>query len=72
MPELVTINTISSSLNSYDKALNPMYGENFNISFKELSNMIGKEKVIWRYDPILLTDIFNMDYHIKWFEVLRN
>lgn len=60
------------TLNSYDKSIEPNVPEKkYLISvFKELSNMIGKEKVIWRYDPIFLTDNFNMDYHIKWFEAL--
>ncbi|MFD3157264.1 DUF1848 domain-containing protein [Haloimpatiens sp. FM7330] len=37
-------------------------------TFKELSLMIGKEKVIWRYDPILLNDYYNKEYHYTWFE----
>ena len=39
-------------------------------TFQRLSNSIGKNKVIWRYDPILLTDNINEDYHIKYFEYL--
>ncbi|WP_446897675.1 DUF1848 domain-containing protein [Clostridium sp. LBM24168] len=41
-------------------------------TFKELSNKIGKEKVIWRYDPIILTDIFTKQYHYKCFEYLAD
>lgn len=36
-------------------------------SFKYLSNLIGKEKIIWRYDPILINEKYNLDYHIKSF-----
>ncbi len=39
-------------------------------SFKALSSEIGKERVIWRYDPILLNKKYTIDYHIKYFEVL--
>jgi len=31
--------------------------------FKELSNRIGIGKVIWRYDPILLTNDLTVDFH---------
>lgn len=31
--------------------------------FKRLSDKIGKEKVIWRYDPIFINDQYNIDFH---------
>lgn len=37
-------------------------------TFKHLSKIIGKEKVIWRYDPILLNEFYTKEYHYKWFE----
>lgn len=36
--------------------------------FQKLSRKIGKEKVIWRYDPIIFTDKYNPEYHLKAFE----
>ena len=36
------------------------------------STLIGKEKVILRYDPIVLTSSYTIDYHIKAFEKLCN
>ena len=38
--------------------------------FQKLSNQIGKEKVIWRYDPIILNKKYNFDYHIKYFDYI--
>lgn len=36
--------------------------------FQELSKRIGKQKVIWRYDPIIFTNIYTPEYHLKAFE----
>ncbi|MBU0606042.1 MAG: DUF1848 domain-containing protein, partial [Candidatus Omnitrophica bacterium] len=34
-------------------------------AFRELSKLIGREKVIWRYDPILLSDETPIKWHIE-------
>ena len=36
-------------------------------TFQKLSEKIGKEKVIWRYDPILLSKNISVDWHIEQF-----
>lgn len=35
--------------------------------FQNLSRKIGAQKVIWRYDPILFTDKYTPEYHLKAF-----
>ncbi|SHO48609.1 DUF1848 domain-containing protein [Anaerocolumna xylanovorans] len=40
--------------------------------FQQLSAKIGKEKVIWRYDPIIITDKYSEDYHIKAFNEIAS
>ena len=37
-------------------------------TFIELSDKIGKERVIWRYDPIIFTKYTDFDEHIRLFE----
>ena len=36
--------------------------------FQRLSEKIGNNKVIWRYDPILFTKTYTSEYHLKAFE----
>lgn len=33
--------------------------------FQELSKKIGRQKVIWRYDPIIFTKKYTPEYHLK-------
>lgn len=61
------------TLNSYDTDIEeyvPNKGKYVLSTFKKLSDMIGKEKIIWRYDPILINDKYSVDYHLKNFEKL--
>ena len=37
-------------------------------TFKKISEMVGTDRIIWRYDPILLNEIYTMDYHISAFK----
>ena len=36
--------------------------------FQELSEKIGKQRVIWRYDPIFFSDRYTKEYHLKAFK----
>jgi hypothetical protein len=38
------------------------------LHFQALSKLIGKERVIWRYDPIILTQEMDFAFHKKQFE----
>lgn len=41
-------------------------------AFRSLSRQIGKERVVWRYDPIFFSGIYTMDYHKKYFRVMAS
>ncbi|UCB45586.1 MAG: DUF1848 domain-containing protein [Spirochaetota bacterium] len=60
------------TVTSYDKDLETNLPSKIKIidTLKKLSERIGKQRVIWRYDPILLTDKIGIQYHIRHFERL--
>ena len=37
-------------------------------TFKKLSDIIGADRVIWRYDPILINQKYTGDYHLRAFD----
>lgn len=39
-------------------------------TFRELSKKLGKERVVWRYDPILLNDYYTIQEHMQDFSVM--
>lgn len=41
-------------------------------AFQRLSREIGKEKVVWRYDPIFFNETYTIDYHCRYFELLAS
>ncbi len=51
-----------------EKNLRPK--EDIVTTFKQLSERIGKEKVLWRYDPIIINKEMGLEYHIVEFEHL--
>ena len=58
------------TINSYDKRMEEGVPKKEGIikTFKELSERIGYKRVIWRYDPILLTEEMDSEYHYRYFE----
>ena len=60
------------TINPYDKQIeaNIPFKTEIIETFRRLSQQIGSNRVIWRFDPILLTDRINVAYHIKYFEEL--
>lgn len=60
------------TINPYDKEIERGVPKKKGIidTFKELSDKIGEERVVWRYDPILLSDSIDEKYHLEYFEEL--
>ncbi len=54
------------TLNNYGKETEPHVPslKDRIATFKELSEKIGKERVIWRYDPIIITPEYDVNFHI--------
>ena len=62
------------TINPYDSFVEKSLRDKERIidDFIQLSEKIGKNKVIWRYDPILLSNTYNEEFHYKKFEYLSN
>jgi hypothetical protein len=59
------------TLTSYGKDIEPgVPAKNSEVipAFQRLSDKIGPERVIWRYDPILLSEKYTLNYHQEYFE----
>ena len=59
------------TVNSYAQDIEPHVPNKNDIiipAFRELSKTLGAGRVIWRYDPIILTKKYTIDYHVTYFE----
>jgi hypothetical protein len=41
-------------------------------TFRKLSDLAGPEKIIWRYDPIVLSNVTGIEFHKKRFEFIAD
>lgn len=57
------------TITPYDRDVEPNLPVKYEImqTFKELSNKIGKHRIIWRYDPVIISREFSEQYHIDAF-----
>lgn len=53
-----------TGLLSKDKELIP--------TFCRLSEEIGRERVVWRYDPVFLNEKYTVEYHCRYFDALAS
>lgn len=60
------------TITPYGKDIEPGVPDKHEVlqSFRDLSNAVGKDHVVWRYDPIFLSDRYTMDYHFRAFETM--
>lgn len=60
------------TINPYDRQIEQYVPQKSEViaTFQALSMKIGLERIIWRYDPILLTNKIDISYHIKYFHEL--
>ena len=60
------------TLTSYKKDIEPNLPSKNDIidAIKKLSNIIGKDNLVIRYDPIFVSDKYTLEYHIKAFDKL--
>lgn len=58
------------TLTSYKKDIEPNLPPKRDIidSIKRISNIVGKDNLVIRYDPIFISDKYTLEYHIKSFE----
>ena len=62
------------TITGYDKVLEPNVPTKEKIiqSFQELSRKVGSERIIWRYDPIVLSPDIDVQFHQRRFEYIAS
>lgn len=62
------------TLTPYGKDIEPNVPKKTTVigSIKQLSSLVGNKSVSYRYDPIFITEIYSMDYHLRAFEKIAS
>ncbi len=63
------------TLNAYARDVEPNVPSKNDViipAFQDLSKAIGRERVIWRYDPIFFNERYTMECHCKYFRLLAS
>lgn len=62
--------SFSYTITPYDKDIEPYAWDiDKNIeNFQRMSEIVGKQSMVWRFDPILFNDKYDVNYHLKAFE----
>lgn len=57
------------SLTPYGRDIEPNVPDKHRVieSFKTLSDIVGPDSIVWRYDPILVSDRYTIEYHLHAF-----
>ncbi len=61
------------TLNPYDEELEPSVPSRQKVvipTFKRLADQIGPQRIVWRYDPIILSARYTLEWHKEQFELL--
>ncbi|CUU72662.1 DUF1848 domain-containing protein [Campylobacter hyointestinalis] len=76
-PILKNIRSITDKFNTYFHYTITAYGKDIEPgvpsidksiqTLQKLSEIVGKNSIVWRYDPVLFTKIYTLDTHIKTF-----
>jgi len=69
MPAISAPFYIQWTITGYDRDIEPNVPDKDTIiqRFKKVADILGKERVWWRYDPILINDKYTVEYHKKRF-----
>ena len=62
------------SITPYGRDIEPNVPDKHKLldDFRTLSDMVGVDAIGWRYDPILLSDRYTVDYHLRAFEQMAS
>lgn len=57
------------TITSYGQDIEPRVPEYHQVmeTFQQLSRLVGKDNLCWRYDPILVTETYSVEHHLRCF-----